>query len=132
MNLPLMKKLVSAWLLVTSLGMLSLSIAAVSGAAETSSSASTPAGSGSGSGSKDRPALRGGKALGPFSLFDTNHDGTISSEEIASASAALKKLDKNNDGKLTADELRPPRPPRDGEDRPARGGEGDMPPPPEL
>jgi hypothetical protein len=44
--------------------------------------------------------------------LDTNHDGVIDANEIANASAALKKLDKNGDGKLTADELRPQRPQR--------------------
>ncbi|MCA9151151.1 MAG: hypothetical protein KDA92_17690, partial [Planctomycetales bacterium] len=34
-------------------------------------------------------------------------NGEISSEEIDGAVAALKKLDKNTDGKLTFDELRP-------------------------
>jgi uncharacterized membrane protein YebE (DUF533 family) len=42
--------------------------------------------------------------------LDVNHDGVIDSNEIANASAALKTLDKNGDGKLTADEFRPPRP----------------------
>src|ERR1017187_5296091 len=42
--------------------------------------------------------------------LDANHDGVIDSNEIANASAALKTLDKNGDGKLTADEFRPPRP----------------------
>jgi hypothetical protein len=44
--------------------------------------------------------------------LDTNHDGVIDANEIANASAALKTLDKNGDGELTPDELRPPRPPR--------------------
>src|SRR5947207_12515363 len=39
--------------------------------------------------------------------LDTDHDGIISVEEIANASTALKKLDKNGDGKLTPDEFRP-------------------------
>ena len=39
--------------------------------------------------------------------LDTNHDGIISSNEIANASAALKTLDKNGDGQLTRDELFP-------------------------
>ena len=42
--------------------------------------------------------------------LDTNHDGILSAEEIANAPASLKKLDKNGDGQLTEDELRPPPP----------------------
>jgi hypothetical protein len=41
--------------------------------------------------------------------LDANTDGVIDEKEIANASAALKKLDKNSDGKLTGEELRPPR-----------------------
>jgi len=37
--------------------------------------------------------------------LDANHDGVIDADEIANASAALKKLDKNGDGKLTPDEF---------------------------
>jgi hypothetical protein len=48
--------------------------------------------------------------------LDVNHDGVIDADEIANAPAALKTLDKNGDGKLTQDELRPPRPPQDGSD----------------
>ena len=44
--------------------------------------------------------------------LDANHDGVIDSNEIANASAALKTLDKNGDGQLTADEFRPPHPNR--------------------
>jgi len=47
-----------------------------------------------------------------IAALDANHDGVIDETEIANASAALKTLDKNGDGKLTIDELRPPRPPR--------------------
>ena len=39
--------------------------------------------------------------------LDANNDGVISAEEINNAPAALRKLDKNGDGKLTEDELRP-------------------------
>ena len=39
--------------------------------------------------------------------LDANSDGILSAEEIANAPVALKKLDKNGDGKLTEDELRP-------------------------
>ena len=46
--------------------------------------------------------------------LDANHDGVIDSNEIANASAALKTLDKNGDGKLTPDEFMGPRPQRPG------------------
>ena len=41
--------------------------------------------------------------------LDANHDGVIDADEIANAVAALKKLDKNGDGKLTPDEFIGPR-----------------------
>jgi len=73
-----------------------------------------------------------------MSALDSDGNGEISSEEIKGAVVALKKLDKNKDGKLTEDELRPnfggrggasgQRPSRGGEgrggQRPSRGGEG--------
>ena len=45
-----------------------------------------------------------------ITALDANHDGVIDSTEIDNAPAALRTLDKNGDGKLTPDELRPPRP----------------------
>ncbi len=42
--------------------------------------------------------------------LDANGDGIIDAKEIANAVAALKKLDKNGDGRLTEDEYRPARP----------------------
>ena len=42
-----------------------------------------------------------------FAALDTNRDGVIDSDEIAHAASSLKMLDKNNDGKLTEDEVRP-------------------------
>ena len=45
-----------------------------------------------------------------FTALDANQDGVISAAEIASATTALKKLDKNGDGTLTPDEYRPQRP----------------------
>jgi hypothetical protein len=51
--------------------------------------------------------------------LDADGDRTISAEEIAGASEALKTLDKNDDGKLDAEEIRPPHPPR-----PPRGLDG--------
>jgi hypothetical protein len=44
-----------------------------------------------------------------FAALDANHDGIIDATEIANASTALRTLDKNGDGKLTPDELMPPR-----------------------
>lgn len=45
-----------------------------------------------------------------IAALDANHDGVISADEIANAAANLLTLDKNGDGKLTVDELCPPRP----------------------
>ena len=77
-----------------------------------------------------------GRRLPPPSLLmealDTNHDGIIDSNEIANASAALRKLDKNGDGKLTPDELRPQRRPRgEGHDGPPGPGGQERPPGPD-
>lgn len=63
--------------------------------------------------------------------LDTDKDGEISEKELSKAVAALKKLDKNDDGKLSGDEIHPPRPPRDGDrgrGEGARRPEGDRPP----
>lgn len=45
-----------------------------------------------------------------IAVLDTNNDGVIDADEIANASAALKKLVKNGDGKLTVDQLLGPLP----------------------
>ena len=42
-----------------------------------------------------------------LSALDENSDGTISVVEMNNSSVSLKKLDKNNDGQLTEDEVRP-------------------------
>lgn len=42
-----------------------------------------------------------------LAALDADQDGKISKSEIENATAALKKLDKNNDGDLTPDEMRP-------------------------
>lgn len=73
---------------------------------------------------EDRERLRGPRPEGQrpdaprppvpplVGALDANHDGVIDEQEIAAAADALRKLDKNNDGKLTMEELRPPLPPR--------------------
>ncbi|HTS16110.1 MAG TPA: EF-hand domain-containing protein [Verrucomicrobiae bacterium] len=60
--------------------------------------------------------------------LDANHDGVIDSNEIANASAALKTLDKNGDGKLTPDEFMGPRP----GNMPPDGMDGHRPPAPAI
>ena len=60
-----------------------------------------------------------------IAALDVNNDGVIDADEIAKASAALKKLDKNGDGKLTPDEFHGPRPGGPGgEGEGGPGGEG--------
>src|SRR6185436_13839978 len=60
---------------------------------------------------QDKPAEGQGQRRGGgnpiFAALDANHDGEIDATEINNAPAALRKLDKNGDGKLTRDELRP-------------------------
>jgi hypothetical protein len=85
-----------------------------------------------GSGGQGGPGM-GGKRPMPLIIgaLDANHDGVIDADEIANASAALKKLDKNGDGKLTRDEYmgKPPmRPPMDGAGGPPQDGAGGPPP----
>ncbi len=59
------------------------------------------AGPGPGGGGPRRP----GPLIG---VLDADHDHEISREEIQNAPAALKTLDRNNDGILSRDELQPP------------------------
>jgi Ca2+-binding EF-hand superfamily protein len=59
---------------------------------------------------------RGGMMMNPLlRALDTDQDGKLSAAEIAAAPAALKTLDKNGDGMLDQEELRPP----------MRGGRGE-------
>ncbi len=59
------------------------------------------------------PGRRGqGPGFGPLPIplllaLDADQDGEVSAAEIENAVAALKTLDKNNDGKLSSEELRP-------------------------
>ena len=88
----------------------------------------------------DRPGERGpGGRGGPpphpvLEALDADGDHDISAQEIENAAAALKKLDRNGDGKLMHDELHPfgpggprrggPRGPDDGERGGRRGRRG--------
>jgi Ca2+-binding EF-hand superfamily protein len=50
----------------------------------------------------------GGMRMNPlFAALDANGDGVIDAQELANAPAALQKLDRNGDGKITEDEARP-------------------------
>ena len=56
---------------------------------------------------ESRPAHHGPPPSPLFDALDTNHDGSISAEEIANASASLKALLKNGSDHLTRNDLRP-------------------------
>jgi hypothetical protein len=68
------------------------------------------------SGSRPSGSPQGGQGGGqrpPFPIvdaLDANKDHVIDAGELANAVAALQKLDKNGDGKLTLDEYMPARP----------------------
>jgi Ca2+-binding EF-hand superfamily protein len=56
------------------------------------------------------PGGRGGRGSFPnpvFDAVDADKDGTISAKELEGAVAALKTLDKDNDGNITREEARP-------------------------
>lgn len=48
-----------------------------------------------------------------WAALDTDKDGEISAEEIEKAAESIAKVDANNDGKITHDEVKPPRPPEE-------------------
>lgn len=66
-------------------------------------------------GDQHGPGGKGGHHRHPpipiIGVLDANHDHVIDASEIANASNALRKLDKNNDGKLSWEEYMCPPPP---------------------
>lgn len=58
----------------------------------------------------------------PMNVLDANTNNIIEAGEIEKASTTLLKLDKNSDGKLSADELQPQRP--DGGKQPQVAAQG--------
>ncbi len=72
------------------------------------------------------PGFDGPRPIPPLmSALDANRDGVIDEAEIKNAPEALRKLDKNGDGKLTLEELRPRRPDGAGDAAPRPEGNGD-------
>jgi hypothetical protein len=64
-----------------------------------------------------------------LAIFDVDRDGVLSEKEIAAAAEALGKLDRNGDGEITMDEMRPPKPDGEGPQGPPPGH---RPPPPVI
>ena len=72
-------------------------------------------------GGEGGPGMPGGMMMNPFmAALDADKDGTLSVSEIANASKSLMTLDKNGDGVLSGDEMRPPQ--MAGGQRPGEGG----------
>ena len=110
------------------LAVLALGASAFVASAQDNSNDGPPAGGPPGGG----PGMGGHRPPPPLVIgaLDANHDGVIDADEIANASAALKALDKNGDGKLTRDEFigkRPQGKPPGGNDVNSDGPKG---PPP--
>ena len=71
--------------------------------------AGSPGGGGRRGGGPEGGRGRGGPGAADvaFTALDTNHDGRISADEIATAATSLKALDRDNSGSITEDEVRP-------------------------
>ena len=88
------------------LAVLTLGASAFVASAQDNNNDGPPAGGPPGGGQRG-PGMGGQRPPPPLVIgaLDANHDGVIDADEIAGASAALKKLDTNGDGKLTRDEF---------------------------
>ncbi len=72
------------------------------------------------------PGFGGPRPIPPLmAALDANRDGVIDETEIKNASEALRKMDRNGDGKLTLEELRPRRPDGAGDAAPRPEGDAD-------
>jgi hypothetical protein len=112
------------------LALLALGTTALVASAQDSNNDGPPPGGGQGG-----PGMGGHRPPPPLIIaaLDANHDGVIDADEIANASAALKSLDKNGDGKLTRDEYIGKRPmgrPPGGNDGGPGNNDGPKGPPP--
>lgn len=96
----------------TTLAAISMALALTTLASNAQDGSGTPPLPPDGSGPQGGPGGEHKRPLPPLIMvLDANGDGVIDATEIANASRALKKLDKNGDGKLTQEEIRPPHPP---------------------
>lgn len=78
-------------------------------------------------GDRLRMMQQGGMMISPIvAALDTDRDGMLSATEIENASKSLLTLDKNGDGKLSNEELRPPMPPGMTPGGPGAPGPGGM------
>ena len=84
--------------------------------------AQSPGGRGPQGGGPGGPGRDGRPPMPVMEVLDADHNGIISADELKNATAALLTLDKNKDGKLTEDEMRPQQPGRGAEG--GRGGPG--------
>jgi hypothetical protein len=89
-----------------------------------------PGGNEAGSRRPPQGGAEGGRRKPPLATaIDLDGDGILAAAEISGSPAALRKLDRNGDGKLSPDEYRPPRPGAGGRSE-AAGAEGERPPSP--
>ena len=85
-----------------------------------------------GPGGAEGPGREGHPPIPVIEALDADHNGTISADELKNATTALLTLDKNKDGRLTEDEMRPLQPGRGpeggrggpGQGQPGRGAQG--------
>jgi hypothetical protein len=115
-----MKKNIRWFALALALGLPTLTVMAQDSNPPSRNPDRRPNGEAGGSPGERRPGDGMRRPQSPlFAALDSNHDGVIDEKEIAQAAESLKKLDKNGDGKITMDEIRPV--PPQGQDGPQPG-----------